>query len=249
MAIEIFSRYEKKYMINENILQKLQNKLSDYMELDGYNKQNEMYSINNIYYDTDDNYLIRTSLSKPKYKEKLRIRSYGVAEENSKVYLEIKKKVFGRTNKRRSLLKLKEAYSFLETGIIPDLKSYMNKQILMEIEYLINLYHLKPKVYLAYDRIAYFAKGQHDLRISFDTNIRTRRTDLKLESRDYGHKLLDKGNWLMEIKAENTMPIWLVHLLSEFQIYPTSFSKYGEEYKRLLQIENNLNSNQSAIAI
>ena len=235
MAIEVFNRYENKYMVNENILGKLCGRLNDYMEADEYNKNGKAYTITNLYYDTQDNHLIRTSLSKPKYKEKLRLRAYGVPDTYGKVYVEIKKKFAGLTNKRRSALILSEAYKFLETGVLPEEKQYQNRQVLSEIRYMLETHDLQPALYLAYDRIAYFGIGQRDLRISFDCNIRTRRHDLKLESGDYGKPLLENGQWLMEVKAAHSLPIWLCDLLSEYKVYPTSFSKYGVEYRQSLE--------------
>jgi SPX domain protein involved in polyphosphate accumulation len=234
MAIEVFNRKETKFMVDRNTYENIQKELLKYMELDAYNKAHEFYTISNIYFDTKDNYLIRNSLSKPKYKEKLRLRAYGVPGENEKVYLEIKKKVYGLVNKRRTRLKLSEAYEFINTGIKPEIKDYMNKQVLNEIEYILKIYDLEPKLYLAYDRKAMFAKDSHDLRITFDTNIRTRRDSLKLENGDFGEALLDSDKWLMEVKAEKSIPIWLSKLLAEHKIVNTSFSKYGEEYKRML---------------
>lgn len=232
MAIEIFNRYETKYILNASVYEKVQSRISEYMELDEYNKQNETYTISNLYYDTSDNYLIRTSLQKPNYKEKLRLRAYGVPNMDEKVYVEIKKKVAGLVNKRRSSLKLNEAYDFLQTGIIPDEKPYQNRQVLKEISYMLEIHDLLPMLYLAYDRRAYFGIGQQDLRISFDCNIRTRRYDLFLESGDYGSPLLNENQWLMEIKSAQSIPVWLGRLLSEYKIYPTSFSKYGAEYTK-----------------
>jgi hypothetical protein len=179
-------------------------------------------------------------LSKPEYKEKLRLRAYGVPKEDEKVYLEIKKKVSGLVNKRRTKLVLNEAYNFVKTGKKPELKDYMNKQVLNEIEYILKIYDLEPKLYLAYDRKAMFGREQSDLRITFDTNIRTRRYDLKLESGDYGDRLLESGKWLMEVKAEKNIPLWLSRMLSEYNIYKTSFSKYGKEYERMLINNSNL---------
>lgn len=239
MAIEVFNRYENKFLLDNDTYNSLQTELLKYMEMDEYNKDHDFYTISNIYCDTDDNTLIRTSLSKPKYKEKLRIRSYGVPEKDSKVYLEIKKKVCGLVNKRRTKLTLQEAYDFVQTGVKPELKEYMNKQVLNEIEYILKLYDLKPKLYLAYDRKAMFCKDNHDLRITFDTNIRTRRYDLLLEAGDYGEQLLEKGKWLMEVKAEKSLPIWLTNMLSEHRIYSTSFSKYGKEYENMLMRTKN----------
>lgn len=234
MAIEVFNRFENKYMLNQKVLEKVQTRLSEYMELDSNNEKQDTYTISNLYYDTQDNYLIRTSLQKPNYKEKLRMRSYGVPKTGDKVYVEIKKKVAGLVNKRRSALILSEAYDFLETGRIPDTQAYQNRQVLSEISYMLETHDLRPTLYLAYDRRAYLGTGQSDLRISFDCNIRTRRCDLSLETGDYGSPLLDNDQWLMEVKSAGSIPMWLSSLLSEYKIYPTSFSKYGVEYMKTI---------------
>jgi SPX domain protein involved in polyphosphate accumulation len=234
MAIEVFNRHESKFLIDRGIYKEFEDRLLQHMELDEYNKGHELYTISNIYFDTKENYLIRNSLAKPKYKEKLRIRAYGIPTVDEKVYLEVKKKVCGVVNKRRTKLKLLEAYDFVATGKKPDIKDYMNRQVLNEIEYILKIYDLKPKLYLAYDRKAFFYKENRDLRITFDSNVRTRRYDLKLERGDYGEKQLEKDKLIMEIKAENNMPLWLSNLLSEYKIYRTSYSKYGKEYEALL---------------
>ncbi|MFM9278584.1 polyphosphate polymerase domain-containing protein [Paenibacillus jiagnxiensis] len=235
MAIEVFNRYESKYLLNGRAYRRLYQDLLEYMEPDEYNKQHEFYSISNLYFDTVHDSLIRASLAKPKYKEKLRLRAYGVPEKDAKVYLEIKKKVFGLVNKRRTALKLDEAYEFVRTGQAPELRDYMNRQVVNEISYFLRLYDLQPKVYLAYERKALFCKNNRDLRITFDTNIRSRRYDLSLEQGDYGEQLLEEDQWLMEVKAEKTVPVWLSVMLSEHKLYRTSFSKYGNEYKKMLK--------------
>ena len=234
MAIEVFNRYENKYLLDEAAYQRFYDRLLAYMEPDDYNKQHPFYSISNLYFDTQDDELIRKSISKPKYKEKLRLRAYGVPQPNAKAYLELKKKVFGLVNKRRTSLHLEEAYEFARTGIAPELQPYMNQQVLREIHYFLQRYELKPKVYLAYERRAMFSKESRDLRITFDTNIRSRRHDLRLEAGDHGELLLEPGVWLMEVKAEKTIPLWLSRLMSEHQMFRTSFSKYGNEYRKYM---------------
>ncbi|HHX17972.1 MAG TPA: polyphosphate polymerase domain-containing protein [Clostridium sp.] len=233
MAIEVFNRYEKKFLVSAEIYEDVQHALSKYMELDEYNRKHPYYTISNIYYDTMNNELIRKSISKPSYKEKLRLRGYGIPSLEDKVYLEIKKKVNGLVNKRRTKLVLKEAYNFVYTSKKPEYKDYMNKQVLNEIDYFLKLYNLVPRIYIAYDRRAFFGIDNRDLRITFDTNIRTRRTDLRLELGDHGEKLLDDNVYLMEVKAEKSIPVWVSKMLSEFKIYKTSFSKYGTEYKKM----------------
>ncbi len=234
MAIEVFNRYEHKYMLDRKTYEKVIEVMDQHMELDSHNENHKPYTIANIYYDTADDHLIRASLQKPKYKEKLRLRAYGVPKKDSKVFLEIKKKYNGIVNKRRTTLKLKEAYEFVSSGKKPNLKDYMNAQVLEEINYFLKVYDLKPKLYLAYDRIAYFEKGNPDLRISFDTNIRSRRYDVRLEAGDYGELLLDGDVYLMEVKTSLAKPLWLVHVMTELDIKRTSFSKYGTEFKEMV---------------
>jgi hypothetical protein len=230
MAIEVFNRYEQKYLLEAETYRRFEARLGEYMEPDAYNKGADTYPIRNLYLDTEDGNLIRTSLSKPLYKEKLRLRSYGEPNESSKVYVEIKKKVNGLVNKRRSAFYPGEAAELLERGNV-ELKPHMNAQVVREISYLLATQTLTPAVYLAYDRRAYFGIGQHDVRLSFDTNIRSRRSDLTLDL-DGGEQLLEPGQRILEIKAANSIPIWLCRLLSECKIYPISFSKYGNEYQK-----------------
>lgn len=232
MAIEVFNRYEKKYMMDEETFYKLTDLISDYMDPDAYNKDGQAYRISNIYYDTDNDRLIRASIEKPVYKEKLRLRAYGTPELSDMVFVEIKKKYNGIVNKRRTSMTLKEAYNYLDKGDMPDLENgKINRQVLKEIDYFKNYYGLVPKLYLSYDRFAYFEKNDGDFRITFDKNITTRREDVRLEHGSYGNKLLPEGQYLMEVKISGAVPLWFTKIISGLNIYPVSFSKYGTEYK------------------
>jgi len=237
MAIEVFNRYERKYRINDATYHKLRERLSEYMEADAHSRDGEFYTICNIYYDTPDNELIRRSIEKPVYKEKLRLRSYGVAAPEDKVFLEIKKKYKRLVNKRRTKLKLAEAYQFVKTGEIPVHQSYMNAQVLRELQYMLQRMdmELRPALFLSYDRVAMFARDDKDFRVTFDRNITTRRYDLGLHYGIYGDKLLPEDEWIMEVKINQAMPLWMTKILSEFKIYPVSFSKYGTEYKNYIE--------------
>lgn len=237
MAIEIFNRYENKYMISALTFEKIAGRISDYMSIDKYNRNGRPYSVCNIYYDTEDSQMIRTSLQKPKYKEKLRLRSYGKVDENGEVFIEIKKKYDGLTNKRRSAIILKDAEKFILTGMKPEITAAMNEQVINEITYMLTHKMLRPQVYLSYERFAYFSTDNQDVRISFDQNILTRRYDLSLTSEDYGVPLIDEDKRLMEIKVHGSMPLWLAHILSEYRIYPIGFSKYGTEFENYIHSE------------
>ena len=234
MAIEVFNRYEIKFLLNRIQFEAMKRAIADKVVPDKYNIGDKSYTICNIYYDTEDNELIRRSLAKPVYKEKLRLRSYGVPKADTPVFLEIKKKYNKIVNKRRTTIDLDSARMLTESLIKPENLDYLNPQVTDEIHYFVQTYGIMPKAYIAYDRQAYSGIEDKDLRITFDKNIRTRRTELSLEAGDHGRQLLNEGIWLMEIKCAGAMPMWLVKVLSENKIYKTSFSKYGTEYKQYL---------------
>lgn len=240
MSIEVFNRYETKFLLDRKAYNNIQREISKHMRLDEYNLNKEFYTISNIYYDTEDDYLIRTSLSKPVYKEKIRLRAYGIPSAGDKVFLEIKKKFNKIVNKRRTSITIKDAKEFISTGVKPEAKAYMNEQVLNELKYAIDLYKLKPKAYIAYDRKAYFDVDDPNLRLTVDTNIRTRRYNLSLEAGDYGSRLLPAGVYLMEIKSAGGIPVWLTRLLSENGVFKTSFSKYGTEYTNYAENKNSI---------
>jgi len=237
MSSEIFTRLEKKYVLSLETAQTVQQAISARLSPDIHNIESPTYQICNIYCDSANNDLIRTSLRSPPYKEKLRLRSYGTPDDASTVFVEIKKKYRGVVYKRRSAIRLCDAYAFLETAEIPENTDNANVQVLREAQYMILHYGLKPRLYLSYDRRAYVDEDS-DLRISFDTNILTRRHDLRLENGAYGISLLQPGTCLMEIKTSNNYPLWLCDLLSDLEVYPSGFSKYGAEYENTLKGNN-----------
>ena len=208
MAIKSFKRYEKKFLINESQYNELIPKLLDYMNPDKYCQNNNTYSIYNIYYDTENNDVIRHSISKPYYKEKLRLRSYKVpTSKDDKVFLELKKKINGIVSKRRLSLTLGEAYEFLYNQKRPDVKDYIDNQVLNEIDYYLSKTKVYPKVFIAYERNAFFCKNNPDFRVTFDSKVLTRRNHLLLEKGSFGEDVVGSGRYLMEVKILGSIPL------------------------------------------
>lgn len=222
MIIENFERVEKKYLLTKSEYEKILSDLSEYIKPDIHPDS----KICNIYFDTDKDDMIISSLEKPKYKEKVRLRSYIVPDMDSQVFLEIKKKYKGVVGKRRIAFKLSDFYKYMKGEKNLD----VNKQILNEIDYTIKTKNLKPKIFIAYDRKSYDALNEPDLRITFDYKIRSRRDDLRLEMGDAGSLYFKDDMYIMEIKTLNNYPLWLTRILSKNNIYETSFSKYGKIY-------------------
>ena len=220
-----FKRYETKYLLTHEQYAAMLDGMAPYMKPDAHPR----YTICNIYYDTERFDLIRTSLEKPVYKEKLRMRSYGVPGSRDTVFVEIKKKYDGVVYKRRVTMPMQDALRYLCGARKGD-----GSQISREIDWFLRFYQPVPKVFIAYDREAYAAADGGELRITFDTNLRARSNDVDLRLGDYGAAILADDRYLMEIKIPGTAPLWLARLLSENGIYSTSFSKYGAYYKQFV---------------
>ena len=222
--ISTFERIEKKYLLNPEQHAGMLRALKGRMHADEYG----LSTLLSLYLDTDDDLLIRRSIEKPKYKEKVRLRSYGVPRDGDRVFLELKKKSQGVVYKRRIALTAGEAMAYLLSGQPPSERG----QIFRELDYAVKRYSLKPALVLAYDRVAYAedAPSPNALRITMDQAVRSRVSDLDLRLGGEGEELLPPGMRLMEIKIAQSMPLWLCRALSEYQVYPTSFSKYGRAY-------------------
>ena len=245
----IFKRYEVKYLLTEEQYEELRERTKEHLIEDSYGET----TICNCYFDTPDYRLIRTSLEKPVYKEKLRLRSYGTPEQPDKqVFLELKKKYRGIVYKRRECMNYQEAEEYVLQGVKPE----QDTQILREIDWAMHYYgRLIPAMNLSYQRIAMYEKqpegaaevteqcgthtGNLDLRITFDRNILWRTEHLRLKDGVYGNELLEPGQRIMEVKTPGAIPRWFADILDEMKLYPVSFSKYGRAYQAWMMREQN----------
>ncbi|XFA99197.1 VTC domain-containing protein [Candidatus Izemoplasma sp. B36] len=235
MENNTFNRVEKKYIINETqykaIKAYIETNLNDISDSLSFH---ETYNISNIYYDTDDNLIIKKSVSKPAFKQKLRLRAYGSIQKDSLIFIELKKKINGYVNKRRTQINLNEVDSLIIEHRLPELSGYHNEQVLKEILFFAKQYELKPSLYLYYEREVYSTKDKSNLRITFDKNITTRRFKVDLTKGNFGKNLLADDTYVLEIKTNKNMPYWLNQLLGENKVFSTSFSKYGSEFYEYL---------------
>lgn len=223
---DVFARYEKKYLLDRRQYAAVRRGLEPHMAQDRYG----LHTICNLYFDTEDFSIIRHSLDKPVYKEKLRLRSYGVPGLQDAVYLELKKKFDGVVYKRRVRMRLADAYRYVLARMQPE----EDCQILREIDWFIRQNRPQPRAFIAYDRIALAGTQDPALRVTFDTGLRWRDTQLDLTAGDRGYRLQAPGTALMEIKITDAMPLWLSSLLAECAVYPAAYSKYGVCYQEHL---------------
>ena len=223
MAINIIDRYEQKYFITNKQYDELISKIGNRLGKDKYFNER----IYNVYFDNDNMDLVNRSMDKPIYKEKIRLRSYEVPNDDSIVFLEIKKKYKSNSNKRRIELRYSDALDYINGGIISN-----NSQIMNEIDYCFKKHDLKPKINITYDRFAYYFKEDKDVRLTFDSNVRYSFDKLLLGDIEDSNILFDSG-YIMELKTFNGLPIWFMNVLDELSIYPVSYSKIGKIYTKI----------------
>ena len=226
MAITVMKRYELKYLLSAEQTDFLKRQLVGHMEVDQYGRT----SIASLYYDTPSYQLIRTSVERPLFKEKIRLRSYGIASEDSPVFLELKRKAYDIVYKRRVETTIPLVHKFFSGEADICAPGQINREITTFRDHYRTLV---PACLIIYDRTAYYEPGG-DLRLTIDENPRYRTDDLTLTKSMDGTSLL-KGGWtILEIKVQEAMPLWLAGILSEGRIYKGSFSKYGEAYRQQL---------------
>ena len=221
----LFQRYEKKYLLTEAQYRQVLETIREKMVPDAHAR----YSIKNIYFDTEDYDLIRTSVDGAEYKEKLRLRAYGTWDRNTnnRVFLEIKKKYDGIVYKRRIGMSFIDAMFYVFSGERPEGLTELETS---EFDFFLKRHHIVNRTFLTYDREAYAAADGGELRITFDTNIRYQTADFSFDEKQASEQVPVMGV-LMEIKNPMSMPLWVAQMLSKYQIRPYSFSKYGAVYR------------------
>lgn len=221
----IFKRYEIKYLLTKEQRDFIREEMKKYMCPDVHGKN----TILSLYLDTPDYLLIRRSIDKPVYKEKIRLRSYGVAEKDTECFIELKKKYQSVVYKRRAAMRESQLEHYIAGELPPP-----DTQIMREIDFSMHRYRkLQPAVLLSYEREAFYAKNDHEFRMTFDENILWRTKDLSLKIPIYGTPILQPNQVLLEVKTAGAIPLWLVELFSEMKIFKTSFSKYATAYQTI----------------
>lgn len=227
MAGQVFKRFELKYILTVEQHEQLKTHMNGHMIMDDFGR----HDIHNIYFDTPDFLLIRRSMDKPEYKEKLRVRSYGDTTDQSSVFVEMKKKYAGEVFKRRLHVPKTEAFDFLLDGV--PLKE--DTQIGRELDYFMGYYkNLVPAVALHYQREAYFCPADDNFRMTFDQNITVNTEQVSLRNSPSDLPVLDEGKILLEVKTSLGIPTWLMEFFAEHKIYKASFSKYGTAYEKYI---------------
>jgi hypothetical protein len=217
-----FQRYEQKYLLNLVQYHAVVDMLKDHAYIDEYG----LTTIYSLYYDTPGFAIARKSKDKSTYKEKLRLRSYGIPRPGDTVYWELKKKLRGITYKQRIPAPFTPlAFEFRENTDSPAGN---------EIRWFFNYYHPLPQCLITYDRLAFRFREHAGLRITFDASVRFRASDLDFSHGPQGALLLDEDCFLMEVKTERAIPLFLNACFTRLNLFPVAYSKYRTAIEQLM---------------
>lgn len=247
----VFERKEVKYRLGAAQYRAMLEALKGRLAPDAYGSA----LVKSTYFDTEDCAMIARSLEKPLYKEKLRVRSYGAPGEGAPVYVEIKKKYDGVVYKRRVAMSYAAARMYLggapyeqaclahpcaDAAVRDAALSAQSRRAAREIDMLVRRWGpLRPSMLTCCVRTAYGpidAAGvgradEADLRVTFDSSLGY--CDMRAcAGAPRVYPLIAPDEVVMEVKSRGPYPMWLAAALSACGAYPSSFSKYGEAYRR-----------------
>ncbi|TFD97092.1 polyphosphate polymerase domain-containing protein [Jeotgalibacillus sp. R-1-5s-1] len=229
MAIEIFNRFELKYLISIDEYYEMRSKLLERMTFDSYGNNDGKYNIISLYFDSAERGIYYETKNKLSFRQKLRLRVYDRTSIEDQAFFEIKQKFKNVVNKRRTVLSLNDAYKLIKNKpniFSKELPPASNTQILKEVIHFRNQYELEPDIIVSYDRQAFVGVNEPDLRVTFDYNLMTRDYDLRLENGPYGHHFIHPDLVVLEIKVSNSVPLWLSNIVSEMNLSRKSVSKF-----------------------
>lgn len=245
MRIKEYSRYELKYLLDQDQYQQLVTTLADYLEPDTHGDEQGSYPITSLYYDTVDHKAYWDKIEGHRFRRKVRIRVYGdqIVTPETICFVEIKQRINKTLQKKRVRLPYATAEALCGTGeeVTGANLSETDREIIDEVRYLSNTLQLQPACIVSYNRMA-FEGSEYDpaLRVTFDTNLKGRVHDLSLLSHSYGENdfFVPPGWYIMEVKVNYRVPYWLTELIGRYRCTLRRISKYCaalEQMKVLLQ--------------
>ena len=231
MRVKSDLRYELKYLIRREQMERLTPELAEYMDLDAHGNELGQYPITSLYYDSPDYKAYWDKLDGHRSRRKVRVRVYGnqTVTPESLAYLEVKERLNVRMRKRRVALRYAQAVDFDAFDEVREGLSSSDAAVLQEVYYLYRTLQLRPACVVHYDRTAYEGRAPYDdLRVTFDVNLRGRVHDLSLVSTGYAadQLFLPLDNVVLEVKANQNAPSWLVQMLSRHGCTYYRISKY-----------------------
>jgi hypothetical protein len=229
------ARLEYKYYIPLQYLDNLRRDIMPFLVYDVFtkNRPKKEYTIHSLYLDSHQLKTYYEKLDGARVRNKFRIRGYNQLEDNSSVFLEIKRKEIDFMNKDRALLRYSNLETFLKTSdmsliITSDSDVLKRKTSARNFLYYYNLHILQPAVFINYEREAFECKFGSGLRVTLDKNIRSKKADgYKHLFSDSGFKPALTNQFVLEVKFHKILPNWLPAIMKRYNIIRESVPKYA----------------------
>ncbi len=233
-------RFEKKYLVPNIQLDALRERFMPFLRADIYAGIEQFgypeYTVRSIYFDSHDKKALDEKIAGVEERKKLRIRGYNTCDNNSKVFLEIKRKIGNRIYKNRSLIPYAKTQETLLFGpdesLMESLKLKNQQDDAMRFLYQLKKHNMSPLNLIVYEREAYHGKFNSDLRVTFDKNVRSaiypRIDDLFDES---ALTYIWDNHFILEVKYfDPPMPGFIKTIIEDFKLQSQALSKFTEGY-------------------
>ena len=232
-----FNRFELKYIVTATQAEAVKEDLLAHMDPDSHGCADGSYSISSVYYDTADLAFMRAKVEGIKFRRKLRVRRYGEGGDGP-VFVEIKQRINRTTQKRRLILPLTQAYELCAGQWERELDDPEDNAAAQEVLFLTQGLNLQPTCLVGYRRQAHVGSSyEPGLRVTFDHDIWGATASQGLVADVSRHALLTQSTVIMEIKANNAVPLWLANLLARHDCSLRRYSKYCAATQRLIDLE------------
>ncbi len=216
---QMFNRWELKYLVHVKTMYQIIEAIKNYVKPDE-NGMDGMYKISSLYYDTQDFKFYHEKADGQKFRQKLRLRKYAADRENS--FFEIKQRYNSTVMKKRVMLPDSDAHALGEGALASEQFHMEQRGVIEQIEYLLSVYALVPKLNVCYMRRAFAGIYEGDLRVTFDTNLKCSRHKDE-QNQKY---MIHPSYAVMEIKADQRVPMWLIRVIQKHNLEANRVSKY-----------------------
>lgn len=233
-------RSEIKYLVPNARLDELRQAIMPMMGIDKYclDYAGRGYTVRSIYLDTPRLLYYREKIDGLKKRKKLRVRAYNVYQEDSKVFLEIKRKEGSRIAKTRGLSTLHQLPQVLSLNAQSVSKwqiagSQKNAKDISSFLFHLHQQHLQSVNLVVYEREAFEGKINPGLRVTFDRNLRSKLTSNPTQLFEEDNlSLILPDHFILEVKYNHTFPRWMTPILSNFSLQKQALSKYCMSLER-----------------
>lgn len=187
------------------------------------------YTVRSIYFDTAGYRFFYEKLDGLKFRKKVRLRTYNENHMDKSGFIEIKRKRADTVFKERTRILLSELPQLLaRKGVdLSYLISSHSEQVFSRFIYLYQKLQLKPKVLITYEREAFQALDDPDVRVTMDLDTRSYLDpDIYEFFRSEDMRRLNPSRFILEIKFNGNMPSWCKRIVRDYHLHLQPISKY-----------------------